>query len=112
MAITVAAPGFTIAHNTNILNDMDIKCQHCGEPWDAWFLREELSEESPADLAALGWKFGSSRLNVKTCEACKGTPEKKAAGEYGAVAAVLAEMLGDDEDGLAAELDDLGAYLD
>ena len=106
---------------------MDVHCSTCGEPWDVDHLRHDavfdtdLSEEEAqawgslsrkARLAsryrqkfkAAGWQFGGSILDVKHCPCCpKGAqinPDKAAAK------AALAEILGDDEDGLAACFED------
>jgi hypothetical protein len=108
---------------------MDVHCSTCGEPWDVYHLRHDaifdtdLREEevrvwsslSPkARLASLyrgkfiaaGWVFGTSILDVRHCPCCpKGAqinPDKAAAK------AALAEILGEDEDGLAAMLEDFG----
>jgi hypothetical protein len=108
---------------------MDVHCSTCGEPWDVYHLRHDaifdtdLSEEEvrawsglpkQARLAAqyrqrfkaAGWEFGVSILDVRHCPCCpKGAqinPDKAAAK------AALAEILGEDEDGLAATLEDFG----
>ena len=69
----------------------------------------------------LGWKFAGSIYAILRCPSCKSHEKWKR--EYGiedtesdrinrgireAATATLAELLGDDEDGLACELEDLG----
>ena len=86
---------------------MDVHCCHCGEPWDQYFLRHELIAESDDDLSGEGWKFGQNRLVVLHCPACpkdgRGLPD---ADERAEIVSELAALLGDDEDGLAATLED------
>jgi len=108
---------------------MDIHCSTCGEPWDVYHLRHEaifdigLSEEQiklwralpqQARLApyyrqkfkAVGWDFGASILDVRHCPCCpKGAQINPARA---AEKAALTEVLGQDEDGLAAMFEDLG----
>jgi hypothetical protein len=68
-----------------------------------------LSDDADADLTAEGWQFGSSRLAVLHCPACpkdgSGLPD---AADRAAAVTELADLLGDDEDGLAATLEDFG----
>jgi hypothetical protein len=108
---------------------MDVHCTTCGEPWDVYHLRHDaicetdLSAEEAKAWAALppekrlsrlfrdrfltaGYEFGGSMMILLRCPACpkgaKPDPEKQA------IKAELAVLLGDDEDGLAATLEDLG----
>ena len=88
---------------------MDVHCCNCGEPWDQYFLRHELSDDLDGDLTAEGWRFGSSRLAVLHCPACpKDGSSLPDADDRAAVVTELADLLGTDEDGLAATLEDFG----
>lgn len=88
---------------------MDVHCCTCREPWDQYFLRHELTEETPGDLAVEGWEFGRNRLVVLRCPACPkdGTTSPDAEARRAAVEEIAA-VLGDDEDGLGATLEDFG----
>jgi len=85
---------------------MDAHCANCGEPWDQYHLRHDLPETAD-EIAAEGWEFGRNRLVVLRCPCCpkdgSGRPD---ASERGTILRDLADLLGDDEDGLAATLDD------
>jgi len=108
---------------------MDVHCSSCGEPWDVYHLRHDAIFETSLDFAeaeawralpqakrlspryrekfkAAGYEFGASVYDVLRCPCCpKGArpdPDKSA------VKAGLCEMLGDDEDGLAAAMEDFG----
>jgi len=108
---------------------MDVHCTSCGEPWDAYHLRHDaiydtgltieqakawgrlpsqqrLSDHFRKEFAAAGYEFGPSIMVLLRCPACpkgaKPDPEKAI------IKAELAHLLGDDEDGLAATLEDFG----
>lgn len=108
---------------------MDVHCTTCGEPWDIHHLRYDAIFETDLSHAeakawtelspklklldryrekfkAVGYEFGGSILNVMRCPACpKGAqpdPDKAA------MKATIVEMLGDDEDGIAATMEDHG----
>ena len=106
---------------------MDVHCSTCGEPWDVYHLwhdaifetglsveeaeawrtlsrGEKLSERYRAEFRAVGWEFGQSVINVIRCPACP--KDAKPDPERTALKAALEEMLGDDEDGLAATFED------
>lgn len=108
---------------------MDVHCSSCGEPWDVYHLRHEAIFETDLDPAeakvwrelspslrlapryrekfqAAGWQFGASILNVMHCPGCpKGArPDPDTA----ALKAGLVEILGDDEDAIAATFEDHG----
>ena len=88
---------------------MDVHCCNCGEPWDQYHLRHELRDIGPEELAAEGWKFGSSRLVVLRCPCCPEDGHRLLdAEERAAITQELATLLGDDEDGLASTLEDFG----
>jgi hypothetical protein len=108
---------------------MDVRCSTCDEPWDTHHLMhdeifdtdlgeeeaiawmdlpptEKLSPWYRARFKANGWEFGSSILNVIHCPACPKDTEPDP--EKVAIKAALEDVLGDDEDGLAAMLEDYG----
>jgi hypothetical protein len=88
---------------------MDVHCCNCGEPWDQYHLRHELVGMTPEELTADGWCFGTSRLVVLHCPCCpkdgSGVPD---AEERKQATQAIADLLGDDEDGLASTLEDFG----
>ncbi len=87
---------------------MDVKCCKCGEPWDQYYLRHELSDEEKDDGT---WEFGDNVLHVKQCPCCDAysdSPLHDAIQERNrnASMAMLSDMLGDDLDGLASLAED------
>jgi hypothetical protein len=106
---------------------MDITCT-CGEPWDFYFMLNEVVHETDLDeqviksqwkqkltpvfekaFDQLGWRFvGHSLLAIAQCPACKDKLETAGSRERAEVRGALAELMGDDLDGLASELEDLG----
>jgi hypothetical protein len=108
---------------------MDVHCSTCGEPWDVdhlWhdaIFETDLSVEeakawrslSPGQkltkryrdkFRAAGWEFGRSVINVIRCPGCP--KNAKPDQDRLAVKAALEDVLGDDEDGLAAMFEDYG----
>jgi hypothetical protein len=108
---------------------MDVHCTTCGEPWDVYHLRHDaifetdLTPEEAKAWSALpskrrlsslfrekfrnaGYEFGASVYILLRCPACpkgaKSDPDKVATKQR------LAKLFGDDEDGLAATLEDFG----
>ena len=106
---------------------MDVHCSTCGEPWDTHYLRhdaiydtgltpeatevwrglkpsQKLADRYRKVFRAAGWEFGLTIHNVVRCPCCpkdaKPNPERVQAK------AVLEQLLGGDEDGLAATLED------
>ena len=106
---------------------MDVHCTTCGEPWDTDHLRhdaiyetdlaheeaqawgkcspkERLSRRFREKFREAGYEFGPSILVVMRCPCCpkgaKPDPDKAA------LKTELAGLLGDDEDVLAATLED------
>ena len=79
---------------------MDLPCINCGEPWDMDYVLHEAPHE-----------FTRTHGRIDRCPACPATgrPRLSAAkrAQLDAVA-TLADILGDDIDGLVAELEDLG----
>jgi hypothetical protein len=108
---------------------MDVHCTTCGEPWDVYHLRHDAIFEtdlSPAEakawtelppelrlrdryrekFKAVGFQFGGSILNVMRCPACP--KDAKPDPNRAAMKAGIVEILGDDEDGMAAMMEDFG----
>lgn len=107
---------------------MDVHCSSCGEPWDVYHLRHDAIFETDLDhteaeawrtlslaerlspryrekFEAAGYRFGASILNVIRCPAC--SKNAKPDADKAALKAALVELLGDDEDGIAAAMEDL-----
>ena len=106
---------------------MDVHCSTCGEPWDVYHLwqeaifetglthdeaeawrslprAEKLNERYRQEFRAGGWEFGQGVINVIHCPCCP----KDAQPNLGRMEtkAALEELMGDDEDGLAATFED------
>lgn len=79
---------------------MDIPCTNCGEPWDMEYVLHEAPHE-----------FTRIHGRIDRCPACPATgrpPLSAAERERLDLVAELANLSGDDIDGLVAELEDLG----
>ncbi|MDE2102162.1 MAG: hypothetical protein KGL39_33255 [Patescibacteria group bacterium] len=108
---------------------MDVHCTTCGEPWDTYHLLHDAVYETDLSHAeakawtqlspklklfdryrekfrAIGFEFGGSVLNVIRCPACP--KDAKPDPDKAAMKAGIVEILGDDEDGIAATMEDLG----
>jgi hypothetical protein len=108
---------------------MDVHCTTCGEPWDAYHLQHDaiyetglttdqakawegltpkkrLSDHFRKQFAAAGYEFGPSLMVLLHCPTCpKGAkPDLTKA----IIKAELANLLGDDADGIAAAFEDFG----
>jgi hypothetical protein len=108
---------------------MDVHCSTCGEPWDVYHLwqdaifeigltaleaeawrklptKKKLSDRYRKEFKAAGWEFGQSVINVIRCPGCPTgtTPD----AEKMQIKAAIEELLGNDEDGLAATFEDFG----
>ena len=106
---------------------MDVHCSTCNEPWDVYHLwhdsifetglsvveaeawcsfpcSEKLSARYRAEFKATGWQFGQSVINVIHCPCCP--KDAKPDPERLQTKAALEQLLGDDEDGLAATYED------
>ena len=106
---------------------MDVHCSSCGEPWDVYHLwhdaifetglsveeaeawqslprSQKLCSRYREAFRASGYQFGHTVINVVRCPGCpknvRPDPERLA------TKAALEELLGDDEDGLAATFED------
>ncbi len=108
---------------------MDLHCSTCGEPWDVFHLRHDAIFETDLDpeeaeawrglsrrerlsspyrekFKAAGYEFGASVYNVVRCPCCP--KDAKPDPDKAALKSAPAEMLGDDEDGLASTLEEFG----
>jgi hypothetical protein len=106
---------------------MDVKCSTCNEPWNTYHLwhdaifetdlsheeaeawqslsrAEKLNHRYREKFRAVGWEFGQSVINVVRCPACP--KDAKSDPERICTKAALEQLLGDDEDGLAATFED------
>ena len=106
---------------------MDVRCTTCGEPWDTYHLwhdaiydtgltheqaeiwnslprSEQLNDCYRQAFRSAGYQFGKTLVNVIHCPACPkdGKPDL---GRFETKAA-LEDLLGNDEDGLAATFED------
>ncbi len=75
---------------------MDLYCQNCGEPWEMYYVYN--------DMETVDKKYF---MSGQGCEYCHGKPVKDKPLAASAMSA-LQDILGDDVDGIAAELEDLG----
>lgn len=78
---------------------MDLFCTNCGEPWDV----DHVVHDEPDDFE----RHGSA---ITRCPACPKDDRKilKASKDRAEAAAMITDLLGDDIDGAAAEMEDLG----
>ena len=106
---------------------MDVRCTTCGEPWDTYHLwhdaifetglsheeaeawqslpqARKLTDRYREKFRAAGFEFGRSVINVIRCPACP--KDAKPDPDRLQTKAALEQMLGDDEDGLAATFED------
>ena len=106
---------------------MNVHCTTCNEPWDTFHLwhdaiheigldteaaeawkalprEEKLSPQYRALFKSAGWEFGAGVINVTRCPCCP--VDAKPNLERLATKQALEELLGDDEDGLAATFED------
>ena len=84
---------------------MDLYCQRCGEPYEHYYVHHEMTPQERDDF-----------LKGVCCPSCKGI-EVERTPFRAQLAAELSSVLGDDTDGLAAELEDAeyllgGAFWD
>ena len=106
---------------------MDVHCTTCGEPWDVYHLRHDAIYETDLSHAeakawtqlspevklldryrekfkSIGDVFGGSVLSVMRGPACP--KDAKPDPDKAALKAGIVELLGDDEDGIAATMED------
>jgi hypothetical protein len=92
---------------------MDIYCSHCGEPWDNDSLHDE-AEASGRSYTEVARNFridGCPALAVAYGASCS-TPSTSTDRTFGLTrqeaSAALYDLLGDDMDGAAAMMEDMG----
>ena len=101
---------------------MDIRCPICGEPWDADCIHEEVSYRNPnatgygddgkyhQELYDIYYKPVLAEFRKNGCEALTsfgGTHNGTIRGKNAAkLSSMLFDVLGDDIDGIASELED------
>ncbi len=106
---------------------MDVHCTSCDEPWDVYHLRHDAifetdlsAEEAEAwrtlssdkrlspryreKFKAVRWQFGRTVVNVISCPCCP--RDARPSPDRLATKAAIEQLLGDDEDGLAATYED------
>lgn len=78
---------------------MDLYCTRCGEPWDM----DTLLHDDPEGFDRKGGR-------ITACPACRGQTVNLSEQEAERLAIIgeLADLAGDDLDGLAADLEDFG----
>lgn len=78
---------------------MDLYCGRCGEPWDIYYVQQEMTPDERHRFRC-----------GKGCPVCYGkTIERRPLRAE--LSAALGELLGDDLDGLAAEMEDAESML-
>ena len=78
---------------------MDLYCQRCGEPYDVYYVGQEMTPEE-----RVRFRKGEG------CPSCFGkTVDKRPFRAE--LAAALGDILGDDVDGMAAEMEDAEALM-
>ena len=108
---------------------MDVHCSTCGEPWDTYHLwhdaiwetglseaeirawenlpqSEKLAPKWRKEFEAARYVFGRTVINVIRCPACP--KDAKPDAEKVLIKAEIEDLLGGDEDGLAATYEDHG----
>lgn len=86
---------------------MDVRCLHCGEPWDIDHLVHGVSEDN---IQTEGWEFGVSRAAVKRCPCCTATNQRPDQ-DRAFVEAALLDLYADDLDATAVAIADLEGGL-
>ena len=87
---------------------MDIYCHRCGEPWEIdtfHDIADERGETYAVVMSAFQREGCGATGWVAACERATGDGARM----RGDLSAALADMLGDDVDGIAAMMEDLGA---
>jgi hypothetical protein len=108
---------------------MDVHCTTCGEPWDAFHLwhdaiwetglsegeiemwkrlasTERLTTRYRKELRTAGYEFGQTMTNLIRCPACPPDAKPDVGKLY--LKAELENLLGGDDDGLAATYEEHG----
>jgi hypothetical protein len=74
------------------------------QAWQSLPRSEKLTDRYRKEFRTAGWEFGRSVINVVRCPCCP--QDAKPNPERLHTKAALEELLGDDEDGLAATFED------
>jgi len=72
---------------------MDIYCTNCGEPYELW-----IEDDKDRELI--------KSVRAGRCPSCKGEKPEGGIPFRAMLASVMGDLLGDDMDGLASEMDD------
>lgn len=104
---------------------MDVPCTKCSEPYDWHHMRYDeihetnlsrhvkenwdgnLTKEIRKAFEDKGWKFGPNVFVIYQCPCCKNQKDSAESQGRAEMVSALADVLGDDTDGLISELDDL-----
>lgn len=78
---------------------MDLYCQVCGEPYEVFFVTDDMTPLERADFHA-----------GRGCPSCKGRKQEKTPFRA-TLASAMTDVLGDDIDGIAAEMEDAEALM-
>jgi len=73
---------------------MDLYCERCGEPWEHYYVHHEMTPEERNRF-----------FQGQGCLSCYGKPVEKRPFRA-ELSSALRSVLGDDTDGLAAEMED------
>lgn len=101
---------------------MDLYCKRCGEPWDAYYVNHEMTAEERNNFFAGNYCPACKKRpfcnNNKPCSECEHVAINSL-GDYvclkncikgrpfrAILASALGDILGDDVDGIAAEMED------
>lgn len=74
---------------------MDIYCQQCEEPYEAYYVQHEMTDQEKQDF-----------LNGEHCPCCKGKPKKAEKSNKSIAQMIVNNLLKDDLDGVASTMDD------
>jgi hypothetical protein len=86
---------------------MDVYCQRCDEPWDTYYVNFDMDEDSGPDEFDGDTKPSERFKRGDGCPACKwGKNAPKQKSIRGMAMGAMAELLGDDMDGMASMMDD------
>lgn len=77
---------------------MDIRCTTCGEPWEMDTLHDLVAEDQAVDF--------EDAYRMFVVDGCEVFGSSHSLSKASPAIAMLTDLLGDDVDGLAAELED------
>ena len=85
---------------------MDIYCQRCDEPYDVYHVCYDMDKEKD-DYSEKGTKPSDRLKNGEGCPACEwGKTAPKQQSMRGMAMGAMADVMGDDVDGMASMMDD------